>query len=98
MRSGAAILSLLCCSVILLSLKTFSRVAERYVEEYPQRLIRGGAHLQSSPQKKFHSDVREEKEEAKTLPSDTPISGKFTVIIVTFNEVLLEKTYGFYSC
>ena len=92
MKSSGAIVSLLCCSIILLSLRTFARVTERYVEESPQRFIRKGVTSDVSRQEEVKSGLEGEKSHEKSFAASDPGAGKFTVIIVTFNEVLLEKT------
>ena len=92
MKSSGAIVSLLCCSIILLSLRSFAGVTERYVEEFPQRFIRRGVTSDVYHKDKMNSSLVEEKSHEKSVTASDPGAGKFTVIIVTFNEVLLEKT------
>ena len=92
MKSSGAIVSLLCCTIVLLSLKTFAKVTERYVEESPQRFIRSGVTSNEFHRNQTKSELIQEKSHVKNNATPDPGAGKFTVIIVTFNEVLLEKT------
>ena len=92
MRSGVSLLSLLLCLLILLSLKTYSVVTERLIDRYPCKVVYSGLKHDQHPED--HELIEDSSEtKADTVESSKPPNkGTFTVIIVTFNEVLLEKT------
>ena len=93
MRSGVSLLSLLLCLLVLLSLKTYSVVTKRLIDRYPCKVVYSG--LKHDQRTEDHETIEDSSERVGDMvePSILPKKGTFTVIIVTFNEVLLEKTF-----
>lgn len=92
MRSGVSLLSLLICLIILLSLKTYSIVADHLIDRYPSRVIYSGLKPDYRTENNEVIEKTPERKEDGEQSSEYTNRGTFTVIIVTFNEVLLEKT------
>lgn len=88
-----SLLSLLLCLLVLLSLKTYSVVTKRLIDRYPCKVVYSG--LKHDQRTEDHETIEDSSERVGDMvePSKLPKKGTFTVIIVTFNEVLLEKTF-----
>ena len=90
MNSWSALGCMFLCSVILLSLKLYSSTTVELIDKYPiHSFLQGSERASIVPESDPSRSA--EKTELQTVKS-TNSTGMFTVVIVTFNEVLLEKT------
>ena len=91
MNSWSALGCVFLCSVILLSLKLYSSMTVELIDKYPvHSFIRGSE--RASPVLK--SGLRQFVNKTAGIQTVTSANytDMFTVVIVTFNEPLLEKT------
>lgn len=89
MRSLISVISIVVCVVVLASLKSHLFLSVQQIEHYPDRLIQAGSNM-SFYSEKHGPGLRQYP--GKGNSTQRRRDGKFTVIIVTFNEELLEKT------
>lgn len=90
MRDLIAVLSIVSCLIVLMGLKTHSNLVVKQIDGYPDRLITWGNEMGNYA--KRHGPVYRNRSQG-VLERKNATSGQFTIIIVTFNELLLEKTY-----
>ena len=89
MRSLISVISIVVCVVVHASLKSHLILSVQQIEHYPDRLIQAGSNM-SFYSEKHGPGLRQYP--GKGNSTQRRRDGKFTVIIVTFNEELLEKT------
>ena len=90
MKSLISVISIVVCVVILASLKSHLILSVQQIEHYPDRLIQAGSNMSYYSEKHGPSLRHYPGKGNSTLGRR---DGRFTVIIVSFNEELLEKTY-----
>lgn len=89
MKSLVSIISIVVCVVVLASLKNHLILSVEQIEHYPDRLLQAGSNM-SYYSEQHGPSLRQYP--GKGNSTQRRRDGKFTVIIVTFNEPLLEKT------
>mgnify|MGYP003262525214 CR=1 FL=1 len=92
MRDLIAVLSIVACLIVLMGLKTHSNLVVKQIDGYPDRLISWGNEMGNYAKK--HGPIYR-KSSKEIFERKNATSGQFTIIIVTFNELLLEKTYRY---
>lgn len=86
-------LALIVSVIVLILLNNHSLFIQKQIENYPARFIRAG--LSSSDYANKHGPINSEFGFMKTnsQSGSNSTNGLFSIIIVTYNEPLLYKTY-----
>lgn len=98
MTDAIYVISVLLSVIVLLSLKANSLVIVDGISGFPSRFLNSMSFSSASPILQNATTNKKDIEVQVSPSASNAIRGMFSIIIVTFNEVLLEKTYAVYSC